>query len=90
VKALFLTNEYPPKVYGGAGVHVDYLSRELAKTMPVEVRCFGDQKREEGNLSVLGFELDDSGFTCPTPPISMPISCIAIRGTAISAGSWRK
>ncbi len=35
VKALLLTNEYPPRVYGGAGVHVDYLSRELAKTMPV-------------------------------------------------------
>ncbi len=35
MKALLLTNEYPPHVYGGAGVHVDYLSRELAKTMPV-------------------------------------------------------
>jgi glycogen synthase len=67
VKALFLTNEYPPYVYGGAGVHVDYLSRELAKTMPIEVRCFGDQKLEKGNLSVRGFELDDSGFTCPRP-----------------------
>jgi glycogen synthase len=67
VKALFLTNEYPPNVYGGAGVHVDYLSRELAKSMPVEVRCFGDQKLEEGNLSVSGFGLDASGFTCPKP-----------------------
>jgi len=67
VKALFLTNEYPPYVYGGAGVHVDYLSRELAKSMPVEVRCFGDQKLEKGNLSVRGFELDDSAFTCPKP-----------------------
>jgi alpha-maltose-1-phosphate synthase len=67
VKALFLTNEYPPNVYGGAGVHVDYLSRELAKTMPIEVRCFGDQKLENGNLSVHGFELDDSQFTCPKP-----------------------
>jgi glycogen synthase len=67
VKALFLTNEYPPNVYGGAGVHVDYLSRELAKTMPIEVRCFGDQKLEQGNLSVRGFELDDSEFTCPKP-----------------------
>jgi glycogen synthase len=67
VKALFLTNEYPPNVYGGAGVHVDYLSRELAKSMPIEVRCFGDQKLEEGNLSVRGFELDASGFTCPKP-----------------------
>lgn len=65
MKALFLTNEYPPYVYGGAGVHVDYLSRELAKTMPVEVRCFGDQNCLEGNLRVTGFDLDTSGFTCP-------------------------
>jgi len=34
VKVLFLTNEYPPHIYGGAGVHVGYLTRELAKTMP--------------------------------------------------------
>jgi starch synthase len=67
VKVLFLTNEYPPHVYGGAGVHVDYLSRELAKTMPVEVRCFGDQRLEQGNLKVTGFELDTNNFTCPKP-----------------------
>jgi alpha-maltose-1-phosphate synthase len=67
LKVLFLTNEYPPHIYGGAGVHVGYLSRELAKTMPVEVRCFGDQRLEEDNLKVIGFELDTSNFTCPKP-----------------------
>jgi alpha-maltose-1-phosphate synthase len=67
VKVLFLTNEYPPNIYGGAGVHVGYLSRELAKTIPVEVRCFGDQRIEERNLNVIGFELDTSNFTCPKP-----------------------
>ena len=67
MKALFLTNEYPPHTYGGAGVHVDYLSRELAKTMPLEVRCFGDQRMEEGNLRVTGFALDAERFTCPKP-----------------------
>ena len=67
MKVLFLTNEYPPHIYGGAGVHVGYLSRELAKMMPVEVRCFGDQRFEEGNLKVIGFELDTSNFTCPKP-----------------------
>jgi alpha-maltose-1-phosphate synthase len=67
VKALFLTNEYPPHIYGGAGVHVGYLSRELAKTIEVEVRCFGDQCIEEGNLKVIGFELDTTNFTCPKP-----------------------
>jgi glycogen synthase len=67
MKVLFFTNEYPPHIYGGAGVHVGYLSRELAKMMPVEVRCFGDQRIERGNLKVIGFELDTSKFTCPTP-----------------------
>ncbi|PZR75436.1 MAG: glycogen synthase [Chthoniobacterales bacterium] len=67
MKTLFLTNEYPPYVYGGAGVHVEYLSRELAKTMPIEVRCFGDQQETKGNLAVRGFELDASTFTCPKP-----------------------
>ena len=67
MKVLFLTNEYPPHVYGGAGVHVGYLSRQLAKMMPVEVRCFGNQRLEEGNLKVIGFELDTTNFTCPKP-----------------------
>ena len=67
MKVLFLTNEYPPHIYGGAGVHVGYLSRELAKSMPVEVRCFGDQNFEERNLQVRGFGLDASDFTCPKP-----------------------
>ncbi len=67
MKALFLTNEYPPNVYGGAGVHVDYLSRELAKLMQVEVRCFGDQDSEQGNLRVRGYGLDTTDYTCPKP-----------------------
>jgi glycogen synthase len=71
VKVLFLTNEYPPHIYGGAGVHVDYLSRELAKLMPVEVRCFGDQRFETGNLKVTGYEIDTTDFTCPKPLLSV-------------------
>ena len=67
MKVLFLTNEYPPHIYGGAGVHVDYLSRELAKTMDVEVRCFGDQRFENGRLKVTGYDVDLTGFTCPKP-----------------------
>jgi alpha-maltose-1-phosphate synthase len=67
VKVLLLTNEYPPHIYGGAGVHVDHLSRELAKAINVDVRCFGDQRFEEGKLTVTGFELDTSNFSCPEP-----------------------
>ena len=47
MKTLFLTNEYPPAIYGGAGVHVDYLSRELAKLMEVDVRAFVREGRDE-------------------------------------------
>lgn len=67
MKALFLTNEYPPYTYGGAGVHVDYLSRELSRLLPVEVRSFGDQDQPGEALSVHGVEADTSGFTCPKP-----------------------
>ena len=50
------TREYPPQVYGGAGVHVDYLSRELARQIEVEVHCWGPQRSDEANLSVHGAE----------------------------------
>jgi starch synthase len=50
------TREYPPLVYGGAGVHVDYLSRELAKEIEVEVHCWGPQNSDAGNLHVRGQE----------------------------------
>ena len=50
------TREFPPQVYGGAGVHVDYLSRELAKEIEVEVHSWGPQHSDEGNLHVRGQE----------------------------------
>jgi alpha-maltose-1-phosphate synthase len=58
-KVAVFTKEYPPYVYGGAGVHVEYLCRELARLVPVEVRCFGDQDIREGNLTVKGYGMWD-------------------------------
>jgi len=88
MKALFLTNEYPPRIYGGAGVHVQYLSRELAKLMPVEVRCFGDQNVAAGNLSARGFGLSTDAYTCPkplTPVFGALQRCLDFNTTAIDA-----
>ena len=62
MKVLFYTREFPPYVYGGAGVHVEYLAEELAKLMKVDVRCFGDQNLASGNLSVKGFPYDNPNF----------------------------
>jgi alpha-maltose-1-phosphate synthase len=43
-RVALLTREYPPDVYGGAGVHVEYLSRELAKLVDLTVHCFGAER----------------------------------------------
>jgi len=43
-----LTREYPPEVYGGAGVHVEYLARELRRLVDVRVRCMGAPRDEPG------------------------------------------
>jgi glycogen synthase len=64
-KALFLTNEYPPHTYGGAGVHVDYLSRELSRIMAVKVFAFGEREVNPERPWVHGFGLDPSHFKCP-------------------------
>ncbi len=47
MRALLLTNEYPPHVYGGAGVHVDYLTRELRRLIDVDVRSFAGAPADE-------------------------------------------
>lgn len=58
MKITLLTNEYPPYVYGGAGVHVEYLSRELANLEEgrheIHILCFGDQKEHSANKTVEG------------------------------------
>jgi alpha-maltose-1-phosphate synthase len=55
---VILTNEYPPHIYGGAGVHVEYLTRELAcldgGSHTIQVLSFGDQDIGQGNLTVQG------------------------------------
>ncbi|MFH0725166.1 MAG: glycogen synthase [Pseudomonadota bacterium] len=58
MKILMITNEYPPHIYGGAGVHVDYLCRELLRLdgarHRLQVMCFGDQRETGANFSVTG------------------------------------
>ena len=58
MKITVLTNEYPPHIYGGAGVHVEYLTKEFTniKAGEIEVFSFGDQDFSEGSLRVEGVE----------------------------------
>ena len=54
MRVAMFTREFPPEVYGGAGVHVEYLSRELAKQIEVVVHCWGRQNFDDGKLHVRG------------------------------------
>ena len=56
MKITVLTNEYPPHIYGGAGVHVEYLTKEFValEAGEIQVLSFGDQNVYDGRLSVEG------------------------------------
>jgi alpha-maltose-1-phosphate synthase len=56
MKIALFSNEFPPNIYGGAGVHIDFLSQELAKLGQVEVRCFGNQKEQNDSMNVIGIQ----------------------------------
>ncbi|HET6699802.1 MAG TPA: glycosyltransferase, partial [Nocardioidaceae bacterium] len=44
MRAAIMTREFPPDVYGGAGVHVDFLVRELRRLIDVDVHCMGEPR----------------------------------------------
>jgi len=83
MKALILTNEYPPNVYGGAGVHVEYLTRELAGLIDVDVRTFGAQDLAEGGLRVRGFPAAHD--LAAAPDKLRPVLAAFSRGIAFAA-----
>ncbi len=56
MRALLLTNEFPPSIYGGAGVHVDYLSRELRRMIELDVRTFGAHDETADGWRVRGYQ----------------------------------
>lgn len=89
MRILFMTNEFPPHIYGGAGVHVEYLSRELAKLAPIEVRSFHEQSYVKGNLTVRGTKIDGGKFSgCPVPlisPLKALATCLTFNGQGIDA-----
>ena len=47
-RVALLTREYPPEVYGGAGVHVEYLARELDRLVDLTVHCWGAERPPGG------------------------------------------
>jgi glycogen synthase len=55
MRALFLTNEFPPTIYGGAGVHVAELTRHLRSLCELDIRTFGAHDETEDGWRVKGY-----------------------------------
>jgi starch synthase len=92
-----MSREYPPDIYGGAGVHVDYLSRSLAKIMGVEVRCFGKARPGPEGVRVRAYEpwdltdeVDDRRFTKALGPLSVNLAMMKepITGDVVHCHTW--
>jgi starch synthase len=57
MRVAILTREYPPEVYGGAGVHVEFLVPQLRRFIDVDVHCWGAPRSEPG---VTGYRIPPS------------------------------
>jgi alpha-maltose-1-phosphate synthase len=55
VRALILSNEFPPEIYGGAGVHVDELTRHLRALIELDIRTFGTRREDADGWRVRGY-----------------------------------
>ena len=60
MKVALFTREYPPEVYGGAGVHVEYLARELARLEDVVVHCWGAERPSDWRPPVVAHDAWDA------------------------------
>lgn len=72
MKVLMVTREYPPEIYGGAGVVVGELSRALAREIDVEVRCWGADDRRDGPIGVKAYRPWDRLAKGPDGPLFAP------------------
>jgi glycogen synthase len=97
VKALLLTREYPPDVYGGAGVHVAYLARELSRRIPVTVRTFGEQDIRDERLTVRGHGPAPAGPGDPATPFlpvlqalraSVSFAAVPVEADVVHCHTW--
>jgi alpha-maltose-1-phosphate synthase len=72
VRALVLTNEYPPDIYGGAGVHVAELTRALRGLVELDIRTFGTHAESAPSWRVRGYRPAEgvaSGADTPMRPV---------------------
>ncbi|MCS5733335.1 glycogen synthase [Herbiconiux daphne] len=86
-----ISREYPPEVYGGAGVHVAELVKSLRSHLDVTVRCFGAPRSEEGVFAYgIPTELEGANPSLTTLGVDLQIAeAIAAAGTdVVHSHTW--
>ncbi|MGQ0467320.1 MAG: glycogen synthase [Sporichthyaceae bacterium] len=84
-----LTREYPPEVYGGAGVHVEYLARELRALADVWVQCFGAPRTEAGVTAFpVPAELEAANAALGVFGVDLQIAAAAAGADVVHSHTW--
>ncbi|MFC7430394.1 MULTISPECIES: glycogen synthase [unclassified Agrococcus] len=84
-----VTKEYPPAIYGGAGVHVTELVRALRRDTEVQVRCFGAQ-RDEADVTAYDVpaELADANAALQTLAVDLQIADAVAGADVVHSHTW--
>lgn len=82
-----LTREFPPDVYGGAGVHITFLVRELGRLADVDVHCFG-AARPGATAHQPPAELADANFTLATLGVDLAMAAGAADADLVHSHTW--
>jgi alpha-maltose-1-phosphate synthase len=84
-----LSREYPPAVYGGAGVHVAELARVLRPLVDVRVRCFGEPREEEGVTAYADpAELADANAALRTLGVDLAMAADVAGADLVHSHTW--
>ena len=84
-----LTKEYPPEVYGGAGVHVAELTKVLRPHIDVRVRAFGAEREEEGTSSyTTPVELEGANAALSTLGTDLLIAADCAGADLVHSHTW--
>jgi starch synthase len=89
MRVAVLSKEYPPEVYGGAGVHVEFLVRELRKLIDVDVHCFGARREEPGVYAyATPAGLDGANAALQTVGVDLEIAANVAAADLLHSHTW--
>ena len=86
LRVALLTREFPPDVYGGAGVHVEYLARELDRLVDLTVHCFGADR--SGAVAHQPWELLRGDAALEAVSVDLAMAAAAAGAQLVHSHTW--